>query len=65
MGRELPYNVPFRVKRSLIERSFMTWDRHAMNFFDIVCNATRLKLNELVDHHFGRFALSPLKDNVR
>ncbi|KAF8486541.1 P-loop containing nucleoside triphosphate hydrolase protein [Gautieria morchelliformis] len=64
-GRELPYNVPFSAKKGLIEASCATWESHAMSFFEVVCQAATKLLNDTIDDHFGRFALSPLKDNVK
>jgi hypothetical protein len=57
--------VPFSAKRGLIEASFRTWESHAMSFFEVVCQAATKRLNDTIDDHFGRFALSPLKDNVK
>jgi len=65
LTRQLPFNVPFAAKRGLIDRSFTSWNDHASTYFDTVSHAASEQLNEIIEDHFARFAMSPLRDHVR
>ncbi|KAJ3559507.1 hypothetical protein NM688_g311 [Phlebia brevispora] len=63
LTRQLPYNVPFEAKVSLIERIFKEWDQYSTKCFDLVHNATLEEVKDLIDLRFGRYTTS-LPDQI-
>ena len=55
LTRELPFNVPFKAKISLIQRFFAEWDIHCQRCFDEVTAASAEELKGLIKAHFGEF----------
>ncbi|KAI0078419.1 hypothetical protein K474DRAFT_1744981 [Panus rudis PR-1116 ss-1] len=65
LTRELPFNVPFRAKISLIRRFYEEWENHSLKCFEQVLVAAQQELTRLVDHHFGMFNSTSLLDHVQ
>lgn len=55
LTRQLPYNVPFVAKVSLIENIFQDWDQYSLKCFDAVYAVTLQEMKRLIDQRFGRF----------
>ncbi|KZT10439.1 P-loop containing nucleoside triphosphate hydrolase protein [Laetiporus sulphureus 93-53] len=53
--RELPNNVPYRAKITLIDAFMTHWEDHALNMFVQVYNAFVESVEKLVKTRFGRF----------
>ncbi|KAL4246136.1 hypothetical protein ABKN59_008971 [Abortiporus biennis] len=64
LTRELPYNVPFRVKASLIKNFTSEWDPYCQECFDTIYTATLEELKKSVECHFGQIKSSGLWFNV-
>ncbi|KAI0088919.1 P-loop containing nucleoside triphosphate hydrolase protein [Irpex rosettiformis] len=62
LTRELPFNVPFKAKVSLIQRFFADWDEHCLRCFDDVSDACAEELKALINAHFGEY--TALLDSV-
>lgn len=58
--RELPVNVPFRSKSSLMVESTKGWSTITANALDALRNPVLSVLNDLVEEYFGRYAESGL-----
>ncbi|KAH9851169.1 P-loop containing nucleoside triphosphate hydrolase protein [Lenzites betulinus] len=54
--RELPNNIPYSAKRSLIADFQQTWGVHATTCFERVQTELKSRLTELVKHRFERFS---------
>ena len=65
MTRQLPYNVPYFVKVSLIRTCFEDWKAHVENCFEAVRTEFETYIFVLVDQHFKRFIYGGLYDFVR
>lgn len=55
LTRELPFNVPFKVKVSLIERFETDWSEHCLQCFEAVYTALVHELGVLVEKHFSKY----------
>jgi len=64
-GRELPFNVPYSAKTTLIKRSLSNWGTITQAFFDSVYDKTSQRLADVVEEHFSRFTHSSLKVDVK
>jgi hypothetical protein len=56
LTRELPFNVPFQAKVSLIQRFFIDWEDHCQRCFEDVNTAATEELKKLLSQHFGEYA---------
>ncbi|EIW56258.1 uncharacterized protein TRAVEDRAFT_49098 [Trametes versicolor FP-101664 SS1] len=54
--RELPNNIPYPAKRSLIHEFQESWEAHVLDCFDRVQVDFKTSLGELVKHRFERFS---------
>jgi hypothetical protein len=64
LTRELPHNVPFAAKVTLIQRCFTDWDEHCQRCFRTVYDATLAELKKMVRAHFGQYKGTALMDHV-
>ena len=64
LTRQLPFNVPFSVKVSLIENCFDDWNMRCVQCFDAVHDATAEQLRSLVQKHFNGFSGTTLLGRV-
>lgn len=63
MTRQLPYNVPFACKVSLIEQFHADWKVYCDKCFTAVQEVTQKALRELIMSHFGHYT-TPLPGKV-
>lgn len=56
LTRELPFNIPFKAKVTLIQKFLADWDTHSLACFDEVHSASADELKKLVKAHFGEYA---------
>ena len=64
LTRELPHNVPYSAKVTLIQRSFVDWDEHCNRCFGTVHAAALAELKDLVRTHFSAYKGTALLDHV-
>jgi hypothetical protein len=57
LTRELPFNVPFKAKVSLIQRFFTDWQDHCLRCFEDVNTAATEELKLLIKNNFKEFAV--------
>ncbi|KAF8519778.1 P-loop containing nucleoside triphosphate hydrolase protein [Hysterangium stoloniferum] len=62
-GRELPFNVPYSAKSTLIKKNLSNWGTITEAFFDSVHRRSSQRLANAIEEHFSRF--SDLKVDVR
>ena len=55
MTRELPNNVPYAAKMSLIHNFQQCWERVVIDCFEEVHQAFKVVLNDLAARYFGRY----------
>ncbi|KAF9507704.1 hypothetical protein BS47DRAFT_1488702 [Hydnum rufescens UP504] len=63
--RELPFNVPFPAKVSLMLGCFRDWETLSFECFEAVCSVVENKVIELINRYFDRFSHSALKEHVK
>ncbi|TCD67241.1 hypothetical protein EIP91_000370 [Steccherinum ochraceum] len=65
LTRELPYNVPFKAKVSLIRKFSESWSFSSSRCLVTIHEATTGALRQLVSSHFGKFELTGLLDMIQ
>ncbi|CAL1705006.1 unnamed protein product [Somion occarium] len=65
LTRELPFNVPYRAKVTLIECFFADWEDYCQKCFDTIYHATLKEIICLVQRHFGQHSSTSLPGHVR
>ncbi|KLO09760.1 hypothetical protein SCHPADRAFT_833534 [Schizopora paradoxa] len=65
VARELPFNLPFTAKRTLMLDYFEIWSDHSFKCFDSVTAQLRECLVKLANEHFGQYILGGLEEEVR
>ncbi|GJE98795.1 dynamin domain-containing protein [Phanerochaete sordida] len=64
LTRQLPFNVPFSAKVTLIEKVFEPWEDHCITCFGAVYDATADELYSTAERIFGSFQ-TPLLEQIR
>ncbi|KAH8091801.1 P-loop containing nucleoside triphosphate hydrolase protein [Cristinia sonorae] len=65
LTRELPYNVPFKAKVSLIRKFSEPWIDFSSNCLASIHEVSSDALHQLVHTHFGKFAMTGLLDMIQ